>query len=71
MEVVWYLILGGAFTHALWITKIMPIPTLNTLAFLTQTQLQGHTPLDLRAWELKSVTFFKESFSSHKEFNLV
>jgi hypothetical protein len=71
MVVVWYLMLDGTFTHALWLTKIMPIPTLNTLAFLTQTQLKGHTPLDVRAWELKSGTFCKESFSSHKEFNLV
>jgi hypothetical protein len=47
-------------------TKIMPIPTLNSLAYL-----QGRPLLDVRAWELKSGAFCKESFSSHKEYNLV
>ncbi len=56
--------------HALWMTKIMPIPTLNTLAYLTQTQLQGHPPLDVRAWELKSGAFCEESFSSYKEYTI-
>jgi len=47
-------------------TKIMPIPPLNMLAYLTQTQLQGHTPLNVRAWELKYGVFCKESFSSQR-----
>ncbi len=47
-------------------TKIMPIPTLKTLAYLTQIQLQGHTPLNVRAWELESGAFDKESFSSQR-----
>jgi len=51
-------------------TKIMPIPTLNTLAYLTQTQLQGHPPLDVRAWELKSGAFCEESFTSYKEYTI-
>jgi len=44
----------------------MPIPTLSTPAYLTQTQLRGHTPLNARAWELKSGVFCKESFSSQR-----
>jgi len=47
-------------------TKIMPIPTLNTLACLTQIQLQGHTPLNVTAWELKSGVFCKECFLLQK-----
>jgi hypothetical protein len=41
-------------------------PTLNTVAYLIQTQLQGHTPLNVRAWELKSGVFCKESFLSQR-----
>ncbi len=29
-------------------------------------QLQGHTPLNVRAWEIKSGAFCKESFLSQR-----